>query len=81
VANEYNTLRNRIAPPLTSIVKQDLNVPAVKWRVGFGDDPELPARGVTELARPVSSTVLSSPRQVNASARGATTRFGRRIGR
>jgi hypothetical protein len=22
-------------------VKYDLNVPAIKWRVGFGDDPEL----------------------------------------
>jgi hypothetical protein len=47
VINEYNTVGNRIAPPFTSIVKYDLNVPAIKGRVGFGDHPELAARGVT----------------------------------
>jgi quinoprotein glucose dehydrogenase len=47
VINEYNTVGNRIAPPFTSIVKYDLNVPAITWRVGFGDDPELAARGIT----------------------------------
>ena len=50
--NEYNTVGNRIAPPFTSIVKYDLNVPAIKWRVGFGDDPELAARGVTGTGTP-----------------------------
>jgi quinoprotein glucose dehydrogenase len=52
VINEYNTVGNRIAPPFTSIVKYDLNVPAIKWRVGFGDDPELAARGVTGTGAP-----------------------------
>ena len=52
VINEYNTVGNRIAPPFTSIVKYDLNVPAIKWRVGFGDDPELAARGITSTGAP-----------------------------
>ena len=52
VINEYNTVGNRIAPPFTSIVKYDLNVPAIKWRVGFGDDPELAARGVVGTGTP-----------------------------
>ena len=26
-------------PPFTTIVKYDLNAPAIKWRIGFGDDP------------------------------------------
>ena len=34
-------------PPFTTIVKYDLNVPAIKWRIGFGDDPALVDRGVT----------------------------------
>ena len=50
--NEYNTVGNRIAPPFTSIVKYDLNVPSIKWRVGFGDDPELAARGITGTGAP-----------------------------
>jgi len=52
VINEYNTVGNRIAPPFTSIVKYDLNVPAIKWRIGFGDDPELAARGVSGTGTP-----------------------------
>ena len=52
VINEYNTVGNRIVPPFTSIVKYDLNVPAIKWRVGFGDDPELAARGVAGTGTP-----------------------------
>jgi quinoprotein glucose dehydrogenase len=52
VINEYNTVGNRIAPPFTSIVKYDLNLPAIKWRVGFGDYPELAARGVTGTGTP-----------------------------
>jgi quinoprotein glucose dehydrogenase len=47
VINEYNTVGNRIAPPFTSIVKYDLNAPRIAWRVGFGDDPALAARGIT----------------------------------
>ena len=47
VINEYNTVGNRIKPPYTSIVKYDLNEPAIKWRIGFGDDPVLAARGIT----------------------------------
>jgi quinoprotein glucose dehydrogenase len=52
VINEYNTVGNRIAPPFTSIVKYDLNGPAIKWRVGFGDDPELASRGITGTGAP-----------------------------
>ena len=52
VINEYNTVGNRIAPPFTSIVKYDLNVPAITWRVGFGDDPALAARGITGTGTP-----------------------------
>jgi quinoprotein glucose dehydrogenase len=48
VINEYNTVGNRIKPPYTSIVKYDLNQPAIKWRIGFGDDPVLAARGITD---------------------------------
>jgi quinoprotein glucose dehydrogenase len=47
VINEYNTVGNRIKPPYTSIVKYDLNQPAIKWSIGFGDDPALAARGIT----------------------------------
>jgi quinoprotein glucose dehydrogenase len=52
VINEYNTVGNRIAPPYTSIVKYDLNSPAIKWRIGFGDDPTLAARGITGTGAP-----------------------------
>jgi quinoprotein glucose dehydrogenase len=52
VINEYNTVAHRIAPPYTSIVKYDLNQPAIKWRVGFGDDPALAARGITGTGMP-----------------------------
>ncbi len=52
VINEYNTVGNRITPPYTSIVKYDLNEPSIKWRIGFGDDPALAARGVTGTGAP-----------------------------
>jgi quinoprotein glucose dehydrogenase len=52
VINEYNTVGNRIKPPYTSIVKYDLNAPAIKWRIGFGDDPTLAARGITGTGTP-----------------------------
>ncbi|HEV8395310.1 MAG TPA: PQQ-binding-like beta-propeller repeat protein [Vicinamibacterales bacterium] len=52
VINEYNTVAHRIAPPYTSIVKYDLNQPAIKWRVGFGDDPALAARGIAGTGMP-----------------------------
>jgi len=54
VINEYNTVGNRIKPPYTSIVKYDLNVPAIKWRIGFGDDPALAARGITGTGFPAT---------------------------
>jgi quinoprotein glucose dehydrogenase len=50
--NEYNTVAHRIKPPFTTIVKYDLNEPAIKWRVGFGDYPALAARGVTGTGAP-----------------------------
>jgi quinoprotein glucose dehydrogenase len=50
--NEYHTVGNLIAPPYTTIVKYDLNEPAIKWRVGFGDDPALAARGITGTGAP-----------------------------
>jgi quinoprotein glucose dehydrogenase len=52
VINEYNTLAHRITPPYTSIVKYDLNRPAIEWRVGFGDDPALAANGITGTGMP-----------------------------
>ena len=52
VINEYNTVGNRIRPPYTSIVKYDLNAPGIKWRIGFGDDPALAARGITGTGVP-----------------------------
>jgi quinoprotein glucose dehydrogenase len=42
--NEYNTVGNRIKPPYTTIVKFDLNGPAIKWRIGYGDDVLLAVR-------------------------------------
>jgi quinoprotein glucose dehydrogenase len=50
--NEYNTVGNRIKPPFTTIVKYDLNQPAIKWHIGFGDDPALAARGITGTGTP-----------------------------
>jgi quinoprotein glucose dehydrogenase len=50
--NEYHTVGNRITPPFTTIVKYDLNRPAIVWRAGFGDDPELAARGIKGTGAP-----------------------------
>jgi quinoprotein glucose dehydrogenase len=52
VINEYNTVGYRIKPPYTSIVKYDLNTPRIAWRIGFGDDPDLAARGITGTGMP-----------------------------
>jgi quinoprotein glucose dehydrogenase len=52
VINEYNTVGNRIKPPYTSIVKYELNTPRIAWRIGFGDDPGLAARGITGTGMP-----------------------------
>ena len=52
VINEYNTVGNRISPPYTSILKYDLNAPRIVWRIGFGDDPALAARGITGTGMP-----------------------------
>ena len=43
-------------------MKYDLNVPAIKWRVGFGDDPELAAGGVTSTGAPglVNSVIVTA---------------------
>jgi quinoprotein glucose dehydrogenase len=50
--NEYNTVGNRIKPPFTVIVKYDLNQPGIKWRIPYGDDPELAAKGITGTSVP-----------------------------
>jgi quinoprotein glucose dehydrogenase len=50
--NEYNTVGNRIKPPFTVIVKYDLNQPGIKWRIPYGDDPDLAARGITGTGMP-----------------------------
>ena len=52
VINEYGTIGSRMKPPFTTIVKYDLNEPAIKWRIGFGDDPVLAARGITGTGVP-----------------------------
>ena len=57
--NKYNTVGNRIKPPYTKIVKYDLNQPAIKWQIGYGDDPVLAARGITGTGMPGSSTASS----------------------
>ena len=57
--NEYNTVGNRIKPPFSTIVKYDLNQPAIKWRIGFGDDPVLAARGITGTGAPaVNNSII-----------------------
>src|SRR5688572_11323678 len=57
--NEYHTVGNRIKPPFTTIVKYDLNVPAIQWRIPFGDDPALAARGITGTGSPaINSGVI-----------------------
>ena len=50
--NEYGTIGVRMKPPFTSITKYDLNIPAIVWQVGFGDDPELAAQGMTGTGQP-----------------------------
>jgi len=50
--NEYNTVGNRIKPPFTVIVKYDLNRPGIQWKIPYGDDPELAARGITGTGVP-----------------------------
>jgi quinoprotein glucose dehydrogenase len=50
--NEYNTVGHRIKPPWTVIVKYDLNKPGITWKIPYGDDPELAARGVTGTSMP-----------------------------
>ena len=50
--NEYNTVGYGMRPPYTSIVKYDLNEPSIKWRIGYGDDPELARRGITGTGMP-----------------------------
>jgi hypothetical protein len=77
VINEYNTVGNRIKPPYTSIVKYDLNEPAIKWRIGFGDDPFLPREASPEQAWPQRSTASSSLRPASFLGRDATIRSGR----
>ena len=56
--NEYNTVGNRVKPPFTSIVKYDLNEPAIKWRIPFGDDPALAARGITGTGTPATNNSI-----------------------
>jgi len=53
--NEYHTVGNGIRPPFTTIVKFDLNEPAIRWRIPFGDDPALAARGITGTGSPATN--------------------------
>jgi quinoprotein glucose dehydrogenase len=59
--DEYHTVGRGIAPPYTTILKYDLNEPAIKWRIGYGDDPQLAARGITGTGAPgvVNSFVVT----------------------
>ena len=59
--NEYNQVGHLVRPPYTTIVKYDLNEPAIKWRIGYGDDPELAARGITGTGMPgiVNSIIVT----------------------
>jgi len=53
--NEYHTVGNGVRPPFTTIVKFDLNQPAIRWRVPFGDDPVLAARGIHGTGAPATN--------------------------
>jgi quinoprotein glucose dehydrogenase len=59
--NEYNTVGRGAKPPYSKIVKYDLNEPGIKWSIGYGDDPELAARGITGTGVPgiVNSVILT----------------------
>lgn len=50
--NEYGTVGKLMRPPYTTITKYDLNIPAIVWQVGFGDDPELAEKGQTGTGIP-----------------------------
>ena len=54
----YDTVGNRIKPPFTSIVKYDLNKPGIQWRIPYGDDPALAARGITGTGTPGTTNSL-----------------------
>jgi quinoprotein glucose dehydrogenase len=60
--NEYHTVGNRIRPPYSTIVKYDLNRASIAWRIGYGDDPELAARGITGTGMPgiVNSLIVTA---------------------
>jgi quinoprotein glucose dehydrogenase len=47
VIDTYGTIGTMMKPPYTTITAYDLNKPAIKWQVGFGDDPKLAASGMT----------------------------------
>ncbi|MCM3881468.1 MAG: PQQ-binding-like beta-propeller repeat protein [Vicinamibacterales bacterium] len=47
VIDSYGTIGTMMKPPYTTITAYDLNKPAIKWQVGFGDDPRLAAAGIT----------------------------------
>jgi quinoprotein glucose dehydrogenase len=53
--NEYHTVANGVRPPFTTIVKFDLNAPAITWKIPFGDDPALAARGITGTGAPATN--------------------------
>ena len=53
--NEYHTVGNGVRPPFTTIVKFDLNQPAIRWRIPFGDDPALAARGIHGTGAPATN--------------------------
>ena len=42
-------------------MKYDLNQPAIKWQIGYGDDPALAARGITGTGMPgiVNSLIVT----------------------
>ncbi|HXS93012.1 MAG TPA: PQQ-binding-like beta-propeller repeat protein [Candidatus Limnocylindrales bacterium] len=54
----YDTVGTRIKPPFTSIVKYDLNKPGIQWRIPYGDDPELAARGIHNTGTPGTTNSL-----------------------
>ncbi len=54
----YDTVGNKIKPPFTSIIKFDLNKPGIQWRIGYGDDPALAARGIHGTGTPGTTNSL-----------------------
>ena len=48
----FEQLRSLLATASSRLHSNDLNQPGIKWRIPYGDDPELAARGITGTSVP-----------------------------